>query len=84
MDAHVFKEGTVVIPGAIGFTNEYYAVKLESTFGSSTEISGYIQDYVGKRITGTTSGVVAEVIQAVAATVHDPITLFVKYVSNWY
>src|SRR6056300_642101 len=76
---HVFKEGTVVIPGAVGFTNEYYAVKLDSTL-SSTDISGQIQDYVGKRITGTTSGVVAEVIQAVAATTEDPITLFVKYI----
>ena len=76
---HVFKEGTVVIPGAVGFTNEYYAVKLQSTI-SSTDISTQIQDYVGKRITGTTSGVVAEVIQAVAATTEDPITLFVKYI----
>ena len=76
---HMFKEGTVVIPGAIGFTVEYYAVKLESTI-SSTDITAQIQDYVGKRITGTTSGVVAEVIQAVAATAADPITLFVKYV----
>ena len=76
---HVFKEGTVVIPGAVGFTNEYYAVKLDSTL-SSTDISGQIQDYVGKRITGSTSGVVAEVIQAVATTTEDPITLFVKYI----
>jgi len=78
---HVFKEGTVVIPGAVGFTNEYYAVKLKSTL-SSSDISGQIQDYVGKRITGTTSGVVAEVIQAVAATTDDPITLYVKYVKT--
>ena len=76
---HVFKEGTVVIPGAIGFTDEYYAVKLQSTI-SGSDISEQIQDYVGKRITGTTSGVVAEVIQAVAATTDDPITLFVKYI----
>src|SRR6056300_168187 len=45
---HMFKEGTVVIPGSIGFTNEYYAVKLESTF-SSNDISSQISDYVGKR-----------------------------------
>ena len=76
---HIFKEGTVVIPGAIGFTAEYYAVKLQSTF-TAVDISGQIQDYVGKRITGSTSGVVAEVIQAVAATTDDPITLYVKYI----
>ena len=42
---HVFKEGTVVIPGAVGFTNEYYAVKLDSTL-SGSDISSQIQDYV--------------------------------------
>jgi len=76
---HMFKEGTVVIPGAVGFTDEYYAVKLQSTI-SGADISAQIQDYVGKRITGTTSGVVAEVIEAVAATTEDPITLYVKYI----
>ena len=78
---HMFKEGTVVIPGATGFTKEYYAVKLQSTI-SGADISEQLQDYVGKRITGRTSGVVAEVIQAVAANTTDPITLYVKYVSS--
>jgi hypothetical protein len=76
---HVFKEGTVVIPGAVGFTDEFYAVKLDSTL-SGADISSQIQDYVGKRITGTTSGVVAEVIKVDAATTDDPITLYVKYI----
>ena len=48
---HVFKEGTVVIPGAVGFTDEFYAVKLDSTL-SGADISSQIQDYVGKRVTG--------------------------------
>ena len=78
---HMFKEGTVVIPGATGFTNEYYAVKLQGLL-ETTEISTYIQDFVGKKITGSDSGVVAEVVQAVAATTTDPITLYVKYVAT--
>ena len=78
---HFFKEGTVVIPGAIGFTEEYYAVKIQSTL-AGTDISAQIQDYVGKRIKGASSGVEAEVIQAVAATTSDPITLYVKYVAT--
>ena len=48
---------------------------------SQTDISSQIQDYVGKRITGSTSGVVAEV-PTVAATTDDPITLYVKYVAT--
>ena len=51
---HMFKEGTVVIPGSTGFTNEYYAVKLQSTI-SGSDISEQIQSYVGKRITGRTT-----------------------------
>ena len=76
---HMFKEGTVVIPGAVGFTNEFYAVKIDSTL-SGSDISANVQSYVGKRITGTTSGVVAEVIKVTEATTNDPITLFVKYI----
>ena len=78
---HVFKEGTVVIPGSVGFTNEYYAVKLQSTFGEG-DVSDYLSDYEGTIITGENSGVQAEVIQAVSATAADPITLYVKYVST--
>ena len=75
---HTFKEGAMVIPGNVGFTTDYYAVKLQDTF-SSASIAGNISDYVGTRITGATSGVVAEVIEAVAATSTDEITLYVKY-----
>ena len=78
---HVFKEGTVVIPGSVGFTNDFYAVKLQSTF-SSNDITDYVSEYVGKRITGRTTGVVAEVIIAEQATTSDPITLFVKYIKT--
>lgn len=78
---HVFKEGSVVIPGSAGFTTEYFAIKLQSTYNSSN-ISGYTQYYEGKIIVGYTSGVKAEVIEVAAATTDDPITLFVKYIST--
>ena len=73
---HMFKEGTLVIPGQTGFTNEYYAVKLQSTFNSGA-ISGYLSTYVGATITGATSGVTARVIDFDAATTTDPETLYV-------
>ena len=78
---HVFKEGTVIIPGTVGFTNDLYAVKLQSTFVSN-DITDYVDEYIGTRITGTTSGVVAEVILVEQATTSDPITLFVKYIKT--
>ena len=75
---HTFKEGAMVIPGQSGFTNEYYAVKLQSTFNTNT-VSTYVNDYVGKTITGATSGVKATVIGYDLATTTDPLTLYVKY-----
>ena len=75
---HMFKEGAMVIPGQSGFTNEYYAVKLQSSFNSNP-VSGYVSDYIGKTITGATSGVKATVIGFESATTTDPLTLFVKY-----
>jgi hypothetical protein len=78
---HMFKEGTVVIPGACGWTEKYYAVKLQPTFGGS-DISPQISEYVGTRITGVTSGVEAEVIEVVPSTSSDPITLYVKYLKT--
>ena len=86
---NIFKEGAQVIPGEVGFTDEYYAVKLNSTFGGN-DISSYISSYEDKIITGATSGVKAQVISAVAADSSssaelsggDPITLFVKYMQT--
>ena len=75
---HTFKEGAMVIPGQSGFTNEYYAVKLQSTFNTNT-VSTYVNDYIGKTITGATSGVKATVIGFDLATTTDPLTLYVKY-----
>ena len=75
---HMFKEGAMVIPGQVGFTNEYYAVKLQSTFNSNP-VSAYVNDYIGKTITGATSGVKATVIGYESATTTDPLTLYVKY-----
>ena len=48
---HFFKEGSMVIPGQITFTNKYYAVKLQSTFNSAA-IAGYLSTYVGSIVTG--------------------------------
>ena len=78
---HMFKEGAMVIPGQTGFTNEYYAVKLQSTFNSNA-VSGYAADYVGKTITGATSGVKATVVGFDLATTTDPLTLYVKYTAT--
>ena len=87
---HFFKEGTIVIPGSVAYDENYYAVKVQSSYGANT-VSTYLEQYTagtwntvkydeGAIITGATSGVKAQVIgYAVATTAGDPDTLFVKY-----
>lgn len=78
---HIFKEGSQVIPGSLNYDDEYYAIKLQSSYSSSA-ISTYLSSYVGKEITGATSGVKARVIASAAATTTDPETLYVKYIAT--
>ena len=70
---HIFKQGAMVIPGQISYDLNYYAVKL-----SAKSVSD-ITKYNGVRLTGVTSGVVANCIGVAATDGTDPDTLFVKY-----
>jgi len=81
--SYTFKEGTVVIPGNIAYDSQFYAVKLNSTtFG--VDVALYIDKFIGKKITGQTSGTTAT-IQYVAlpdgSNVEDT-TIYVKYVDS--
>ena len=81
--SYTFKEGTVVIPGNIAYDGQYYAVKLNSSeFG--VDISLYLKSFVGKKITGQTSGTTATIQQVVLSNnsdVENP-TIYVKYVDS--
>ena len=72
---HMFKQGSIVIPGGVAFDNKYYAVKLTSIASSNT----LAQFTTGTIITGGTSGVVAEIINTETLSGSDPDTLYVKY-----
>ena len=80
---HFFKEGTIVIPGSVAYDDNYYAVKIQATYGSDT-VATYLDEYVGAIITGATSGVTAEVVgySVTDSATGDPDTLFVKYIST--
>ena len=70
---HLFKQGAMVIPGAVSIDTNYYAIKLTSKSASS------INDYLDGTLTGGTSGVVADVVKVSAADGTDPDTIFIKY-----
>jgi len=72
MGDHLFKHGAMVIPGQINVDLDYNAIKL-------TSFNGTLSLYNGQTITGSTSGVVADVVGFVATDGTDPDTLFVKY-----
>jgi len=79
---HIFKEGSVVIPGGTAFDNQFSAVKLKST-NFNVDISIYIQNYLGKKIIGNDSGIEA-IVKFIAlpdgVNVKD-VTLYVNYLS---
>ena len=80
---HMFKEGSIVIPGAPTLDIEYNAVKLQAT-QFSIDISLYTTELIGKTLTGQTSGVSAVVSNVVLPNGGDveDITIYVQYVNS--
>ena len=72
-----FKQGSVVVPGELIVDRQYSYVKV-SSFTNNLQIT----DYIGKKMTGNSSGVIATVLNATATTSTDSATLFVKYDSS--
>jgi hypothetical protein len=81
--SNIFKEGSMVIPGNIGYDGQFYSVKLNSTnFG--VDVSLYINYFKGLKITGQSSGTTA-VIQYIALPQGNNIedlTIYVKYLDS--
>ena len=65
---HIFKDGAIVIPGQVTFSNQYQSVRLNTTFnGESIDPAQYLNPETFVTLTGETSGVTAEVIGYAAA-----------------
>ena len=80
---HIFKEGTVVIPGQISLSNYYTSVQLATTFGGEDVVpSQYYNITNPVIITGSTSGIKAKVIGYADATSTTQPTLYVQYVQT--
>ena len=80
---NIFKEGSMVIPGGITYDPSFYAVKLNA-INSGVEVSTYISNFIGTKITGQISGVTATI--KYVAFPGDPniddLTVYVKYDSS--
>jgi len=80
---HVFKEGSVVIPGQLRYENPLYAIEIEPTFNGAP-ISLYFDQLLGKKLRGSVSGVSAEVVLLVTNTESERgnYTLYLKYLES--
>ena len=80
---HFFKEGARVIPGSTAYAPNYYAVEINNTH-LGVPVNYYIDQLVGRKIIGLTTGVTAiidKVLEA-ASSERGNLTIYVSYMSS--
>lgn len=82
---HVFKDGSVVIPGNVGYNLEYNAVLIQNLV-NGLQVEEYRESLVGTTITGVSSGVKALIIDTLSQqdSEKNTITLYVQYTSGGF
>jgi hypothetical protein len=75
---HVFKNGTMVIPGHIFYDSDVIYVKLNKTY-NGVQSDTFIEQLVGTEAVGGTSKVYAKVVHVAKSSGNDLPTLFIKY-----
>ena len=80
---HFFKEGAKVIPGNTGYNALYYAIQLQNNY-LGVPVEAYIEQLVGAKITGQTSGVTAVVDNVLFSqdSERGNLTLYINYLSS--
>ena len=80
MGNHFFKEGAKVIPGSTTFEDEFLCVQIDPEF-LGVPVSLYLDQLVGKKIKGASSGVTAQVVTYITDEESDRgnFTLYVTY-----
>ena len=80
---HMFKEGTVIIPGQVALSNYYTNVQLATTFGGEDVVPSQFYNATNPvTLTGSTSGVKAKVIGYADATSTSQPVLYIQYVQS--
>jgi hypothetical protein len=80
---HIFKEGSVVIPGQLRYETPLYAVEIADSFNGAP-ISLYFDQLLGKKLRGSVSGVTAEVVYLLKNIDSERrnYTLYLKYLQS--
>ena len=53
---HMFKEGSIVIPGGVSYNSRYQCIELQNDF-SGVDVSTYISALVGTTVRGEVTGI---------------------------
>ncbi|MGA1048834.1 MAG: DUF4815 domain-containing protein, partial [Minisyncoccia bacterium] len=82
--SHIFKEGSVVIPGNFYYDDQYYSVQLKPD-NLGVDVSVYVSELIGKVLRGLESNVTAvgdsyKLVSDVEGI--ENLTLFVKYLET--
>ena len=79
---HIFKEGSIVVPGAPSYDQYFNSVRLNaSQFG--TDVSVYINSFLNKVVEGESSGVTGTIdrIELPDGGDIENLTIYVKYIN---
>ena len=82
--SHMFKEGSMVIPGNISYDAEYFSIKLDSNH-LGVAVSVYVDSLKGKILTGQSSGIkvlVDDYALPNDSTGITDLTFFIKYIDS--
>ena len=82
--SHIFKDGSMVIPGNINFDQQYHSVRILDTH-LGIPVTLYLDQLVGLRLKGQTSGIVLTIDSYELAgtnTQIDDLTIYVKYLQS--
>jgi len=82
LGSHIFQDGSIVIPGQFTYHNSEYYVKINDTDNSGNAI--VVNDWIGKTITGATTGLRAYVVAAEDGTETETNTktLYIRYLNT--
>ena len=80
---HFFKEGAKVIPGNTGYTQIYRCVQLNNNY-QGIPVAAYVDQLVGTKITGKTSGITAVVDKVLLSedSERGNLTLYINYLNS--
>ena len=83
MGDHLFKEGARVIPGGLTFKDQFFGIQIDPEF-LGVPVSLYLDQLIGKEITGSSSGVTAQVITYITDEESEKgnYTIYISYLES--